>query len=207
VLVFLVEQWRFSLFLLLILTQVENDGGLNQLKSAIEGDGVLEELSLYCNRDFEPLNALVTQMLGILTILREAGERTLDLASCDRIVPIYTNTFYSGSCDYSLNAMIWLFACALTIGVFGMIMVTFRVAYKLTVFEDPIAVIAQSDDMYAPEVAEVRVANDDGDDDDFPKRDQPGEQRIQEVQAPNEEWADAYYSDYSNEKGFPVQVD
>jgi hypothetical protein len=118
---------------------VEIDGGLSQLKSAIEGDGVLEELSLYCNRDFAPLEALVNQMLNILTILLESGERTLDLASCERIVPIYTNTFYTGSCEYSLKAMIWIFACALIIGTSGMLMVTFRAAYKLTVFEDSTA--------------------------------------------------------------------
>jgi hypothetical protein len=193
------KQWRFSHFVRVYLKfehilQVDIDGSLSQLKAAIDGDGVLEELSLYCNREFEPLDALVTQMLGILAILREAGERTLDLASCDRIVPIYTNTFYTGSCDYSLKAMMWIFACALIIGTSGMLMVTFRAAYKLTVLEDPSAILGGGDG-----VAEARNTTYDDNDYSVEDRPRPGEQRIREVQVPSEtaDWVDDDdYSDY-----------
>jgi hypothetical protein len=190
--------------------QVDIDGGLSQLQTAIGGDGVIEELSLYCNREFEPLEALVNQMLGILAILREAGERTLDLASCDRIVPIYTNTFYTGSCDYSLQAMAWIFACALIIGTSGMLMVTFRAAYKLTVFEGSEDGVDAN--MHATaQVAEVRNATYN----DYTVGDRPGEQRIREIQVPTEtaDWVDDDdYSDYGyrNQKGgvgVPLQVD
>jgi hypothetical protein len=189
---------------------VEIDGGLGQLQAAIDGDGVLEELSLYCNRDFAPLEALVNQVLAILVILHEAGERTLDLASCDRIVPIYTNTFYTGSCEYSLKAMIWLFACCLIIGTSGMLMVTFRAAYKLTLLEDPSAVLESDEwvDMHASaQLAEVRVATED-DFSDFSEGDQPREQRIEVVQSPSADWVDDDdYSDYSNQKGVALQLD
>jgi hypothetical protein len=126
---------------------VDNDGRLSQLKATIEAEGVLEVLSLHCNREFAPLDALVNQMLGVLEILRKAGERTLDLASCERIVPIYTNTFYTASCEYSLKAFIWMFASAIIIGFFGMLMVTFRAAYKpILNNEDPSAVL-ESDEV------------------------------------------------------------
>jgi hypothetical protein len=203
----------FSLIYSFYYIQAEIDGGLGQLKAAIEGDGVLEELSLYCNRDFQPLDALVNQMLNILTILREAGERTLDLASCERIVPIYTNTFYTGSCDYSLKAMMWIFACALIIGTSGMLMVTFRAAYKLTVFEDSNALQGSDDgvdtDMNTTaQMVELRNATDD----DYSEGDLPGEHHIREYQVPTEiaDWVDE--DDYSvtyREKGVevPLQLD
>jgi hypothetical protein len=137
----------------------------------------------------------VNQVLNILTILREAGERTLDLTSCERIVPIYTNTFYTGSCEYSLQAMMWIFACALIIGTSGMLMVTFRAAYKLT-------------DSHA------LLGSDDGVDTDMnttAEGDVPGEQRIREVQAPTEtaDWVDddAYSVTYRDEKGVEVPLE
>jgi hypothetical protein len=195
---------------------VEIDGGLGQLKTVIDGDGVLEELSLYCNREFAPLDALVTQMLGILAILREAGERTLDLASCDRIVPIYTNTFYTGSCDYSLKAMMWIFACALIIGTSGMLMVTFRAAYKLTVVEDPSASedgVDTNMNTTAQFAGGRNSTDDDYYDDYYSDGDRPGELRIREVQAPTEsaDWVDDDdYSDYGyrdQKVEVPLQVD
>jgi hypothetical protein len=189
----------FSLIYSFYYIQAEIDGGLGQLKAAIEGDGVLEELSLYCNRDFEPLDALVNQMLNIFTILREAGERTLDLASCERIVPIYTTTFYTGSCDYSLKAMMWIFACALIIGSSGMLMVTFRAAYKLTVFEDSNALLGSDDGVDTDMNTTAQMVRNASD-------------HIREYQVPTEiaDWVDE--DDYSvtyREKGVevPLQLD
>jgi hypothetical protein len=208
--------------------QAEIKGGLSQLQAAIAGDGVLEELSLYCNREFEPLDALVNQLMVILAVLREAGERTLDLASCDRIIPIYTNTFYTGSCDYSLQAMMWIFACALIIGTSGMLMVTFRAAYKMTLLEDGPSASSSSSSLLrsedgvgvgtnkntAAQVAEVRNAT--YDDDDYSDEDRPGEQHIREVQVPtdtadwvDDDWVDDDdYSDlgYRDQKGIEVPL-
>jgi hypothetical protein len=179
---------------------VENDGRLSQLKATIEADGVLDELSLYCNREFAPLDALVDQMLGVLDILRNAGERTLDLASCERIVPIYTNTFYTASCEYSLNAFTWMFACAIIVGFSGMLMVTFRAAYKPTLYNyDPRAVF-ESDEVVdmtmntAPLVPEIIVM--DSTDHDF-----HDEVEILTPTAPPDDWV------YSDEKAVAVQID
>lgn len=154
----------------------------------------------------------MNQLLEILVILREAGERTLDLASCDRIVPIYTNTIYTGTCDYSLKALIWIFSCALIIGTSGMLMVTFRAACKPTVFEDSDGTRLEGSDgadtdmnITTPRVSEVRVATDD----DF----SGGEQRIPKVHSsPTVDWVDDdSYSDYDyrNEKGgeMPLRLD
>jgi hypothetical protein len=133
--------------------------------------------------------------------LRKAGERTLDLASCERIVPIYTNTFYTASCEYSLQALIWMFASAIIIGFFGMLMVTFRAAYKPTLNnEDPSAVL-ESDEvvdmtMNTAEAPEITVLNTD---DDLPE-----EVEILTPTAPPDDWV---YSDFSDQKGVAVQIE
>jgi hypothetical protein len=118
------------------LAQSDNDASLAQLRSAFQADGVLEELSLSCNRDFAPLEALVDKMTNVLEVLRASVDRALSLAECDRIVPIYTNTFYDGTCDYSVKAVFWVFSCTLIIGFFGMLMIMFRSALKPTIYEE-----------------------------------------------------------------------
>lgn len=50
----------------------------------------------------------------------------LNLLSCDNIVPIYTNTAYNTSCEYSIAALSWSFASFLVISFFGMMMITLR---------------------------------------------------------------------------------
>lgn len=53
----------------------------------------------------------------------------LKLLSCDSIVPIYTNTVYGTSCDYSVKALSWSYSSFLVISFFGMIMITLRSAW------------------------------------------------------------------------------
>jgi hypothetical protein len=190
--------------------QGDNDNSLSQLKASIEGDGVLEELSLYCNREFAPLEAILDEMRNIVVILQTAGQRILELASCDRIVPLYTNTFYNGTCEYSLRAIYWIFSCALIIGISGMLMITFRAAYKLDLLEDPNALLESSTDFdlnaaQADQVAEVRVADID-DEEHFGNEyeNEPGEQHIQEVTAPIDSYGDG--DDDGDEKREAAQI-
>jgi hypothetical protein len=97
---------------------------------------VVEELSLYCNRDFAVLESLLDNLSQLLLVVGDAANQTLGLVSCDRIVPIYTRTVYNATCDYSINAVSWIFSCSLILGFFGMLMITFRSAYKLTLYDD-----------------------------------------------------------------------
>jgi hypothetical protein len=50
----------------------------------------------------------------------------LSLAACDSIVPLYINTFQTGTCEYSVSGVTWMFSGFLVVGIFGFIMITFR---------------------------------------------------------------------------------
>lgn len=104
---------------------------------------MLEELSLYCNRDFGPLEAVLGKMEDILITLLQGANRMISLASCDRIVPIYTNVAYSATCEYSIKAVSWVFAACLIMGFSGMIMLTLRSSLKMTQYYDPAAMVGE----------------------------------------------------------------
>ena len=57
---------------------------------------------------------------------------------CDAIVilPIYTSTFYDGTCKYSITGVTWTFASFLVLGVMGMLMIMFRSSWLPTVHVD-----------------------------------------------------------------------
>jgi hypothetical protein len=92
-------------------------------------------LSLYCNRDYDNLDELIVEMIGLLEIIVDSIRRMLNLASCDRIVPIYHSAFYDSSCAYSVSAVFWVFSSSLIIGAFGVLMLLFRAACKPTLHE------------------------------------------------------------------------
>jgi hypothetical protein len=68
-------------------------------------------------------------MMAILDRLDEAGTSGLTLLSCERIVPLYTDAVYDGTCNHSVTGLTWIFACLLIIATTGMMMITFRSAY------------------------------------------------------------------------------
>ena len=47
------------------------------------------------------------------------------------------NAVYDASCEYSTKALFWIFCCAIILGTFGMVMLTFRASLKLTVDNTP----------------------------------------------------------------------
>ena len=96
----------------------------------------LSELELYCNRDFDSLVVLLPEMQTILDALLSATDRTLDLISCERIVPVYHRAIYDGACEYSVSAVYWFFSASLIMAVFGFLMILLRAAYKPTLYED-----------------------------------------------------------------------
>jgi hypothetical protein len=100
----------------------------------IQSGDVLVTLSLYCNREYDNVDALIVEMTKILSVLLEAIQRTLDLVSCERIVPIYHRAVYDGACKYSVSALFWVFSAALIMGSFGLLMILFRSAYKPTLY-------------------------------------------------------------------------
>lgn len=65
---------------------------LDEVVTFLRDGGRLAELSLYCNREFNALDLQIDNMNVILAVLDDSLTRLLDLVSCHRIVPIYTDT-------------------------------------------------------------------------------------------------------------------
>jgi len=72
-----------------------------------------------------------------MALLVNSINRALDLLSCRRIVPLYTETVYEGMCTYSPQAVFWVFSSCVVMGFFGMLMLTFRSSYKRTYYTMP----------------------------------------------------------------------
>jgi hypothetical protein len=90
------------------------------------------ELKAYCDRDYDSLNASLQQLQSIVTVLLKSVLDMIYLARCDNIVPIYQNTFYSGTCEYSVKASAWVFSSFIITSFFGFLMITLRAAYQPT---------------------------------------------------------------------------
>lgn len=120
---------------------------MRTLETSFKEGTTVETLALYCNRDFEPVEAVVESMNELLGTLTRSLDRTLELISCDVIVPIYTSTTYDATCQYSMSAVFWVFSTTLIMSVFGLLMITFRAAYKNDVY---------TDDEYVASVDEVQ---------------------------------------------------
>ena len=139
--------------------QTDGDGALRSLLTQIRDSTARAELELYCNREFNSFELLLTNMIELIEVVLEALERTLDLASCDTILPIYASVFYEGTCKYSISAVMWVFSGFLIASVFGLIMITLRSSYKQTVYLTPV------------DAMDLRLS----------AADSPGEQVVQEV--------------------------
>lgn len=77
-------------------------------------------------------------MLELIEVIKSAMERTLSLASCETVVPIYTSVIYDGTCHHSINSIMWMFDGFLIAGVFGLFMLTLRTAYKPNRYLTPV---------------------------------------------------------------------
>jgi hypothetical protein len=113
---------------------------LNELLTTVLSSEVLTQLSLHCNRDYDNVDELIGQMNNILDVVIEAVQRTINLVSCNRIVPIYHRAVYDSSCKYSVSAVFWVFSAALIMGSFGLLMILFRSACKPTIYLNAVVV-------------------------------------------------------------------
>ena len=90
----------------------------------------VEGLSFTCGRDYAPLVESLDTMMSILKSLEKSATSGLSLLSCERIVPIYADLVYNGTCSYNISGCTWMFYSLLIISVMGMIMITLRSSYK-----------------------------------------------------------------------------
>ena len=103
------------------------------IQDFVNGEAV-SQLELYCNREFSGLQISLNYMTQIIDVVLGALERTLKLAQCDTIVPIYKSIVYDGTCSYSLSAVMWVFSGFLIASFFGLVMITLRSSYKQTIY-------------------------------------------------------------------------
>lgn len=114
----------------------EAEASIKGLIKSFSEDGTLLAMSLYCNRDFVGLEALLASMETVIDVLLEAITRTIDLTSCARIVPIYHRAFYDGACNYSLSALMWIFSSSIILSITGLVMILLRSAVKPNKFDE-----------------------------------------------------------------------
>ena len=120
--------------------KIIQDGGqlaLSNLQERIQEEDVINDLTEHCGREYDALEVLLAEMKTIFEVIAEAIDRTMDLISCQRIVPIYHLVVYDGACQYSMSAVFWVFVSALIMGTFGLVMILFRAAYKPTIYKNP----------------------------------------------------------------------
>jgi hypothetical protein len=84
------------------------------------------QLEIDCGVEFGPALELLNKLVVHATILMDTGSRAMDMVKCKVVVPFYTRTVYTASCDLSIQGAKWCFATLMVIAFFGMILIMFR---------------------------------------------------------------------------------
>ena len=94
------------------------------------------EIENECGRNYTELIESIQAVKGTAQFLFRSFFRLLNLIKCDSIVPIYQQVVYTGSCHYSVKAVVWMFSAALITSLSGLLMITFRSALYPTLYMD-----------------------------------------------------------------------
>jgi len=106
---------------------------LDLLETTMQDQNAVAELTLFCGRDFSPLVSTMDTMKEVLIMLLHNIQDLKDLFSCENVVNLYQISVWDGLCQYSVRGWIWIYWCTLVMAFSGMIMITCRAAYKLTI--------------------------------------------------------------------------
>eukprot|EP00978_Attheya_sp_CCMP212_P006057 scaffold13640_cov65-Attheya_sp.AAC.3 len=104
---------------------------LQNLKFEI-GNTTLATLEEICQEDIGPLNVLLSSLSSEITLLLAFAKSAIELLACRRVAPIYTNTFYTGTCKYSVEGVSWAFTSFLLIAIFSFTMIMFRSSWLVS---------------------------------------------------------------------------
>lgn len=89
---------------------------------------------MLCEKDFVVFDVLMKSIKTNFRVLVDSIIDVLGILRCDRIVPIYNNLVYQGTCTYSVTGVTWIWASLLVISACAFIMITLRSAMQETVF-------------------------------------------------------------------------
>ena len=98
-------------------------------------------------------------MMAILDRLDEAATSGLNILSCERIVPIYADVIYQGTCNYSVSGFTWTFFSLLVVSFMGMLMITLRSSFKNNVVLVELDLTDEDSELYVMRKATQRGAN------------------------------------------------
>jgi hypothetical protein len=107
-----------------------------ELQESFNETALGEELQNECGRDFTDLYQSIIAVENAVKQLFRTMLKLLELIRCDSIVPIYQQVVYTGTCHYSVKAVIWMFSAALVTSLVGLLIITFRSALYPTVYTD-----------------------------------------------------------------------
>mmetsp|Transcript_962 Transcript_962/g.1448 ORF Transcript_962/g.1448 Transcript_962/m.1448 type:complete len:998 (-) Transcript_962:195-3188(-) len=101
---------------------------VNLLVDTLENN--LNLLQSLCKRDFSDVIKMLVTIGGILNNLLKASSMTLEMSSCERINKIYVLFVHEGTCTWAVFGEAWMFFSIMTVSVCGLIMITFRAAWR-----------------------------------------------------------------------------
>jgi len=101
---------------------------LNDFKTSLGNTTIGGLENIFCEEKNSTLILLDT-MKDDVEMLLKAAVAIIETLACAQLAPIYTNTFYLGTCTYSIRGVSWTFASLIIISFCGMMMIMFRSAW------------------------------------------------------------------------------
>lgn len=84
-----------------------------------------------CPDEVGVLDGLSRSMLGYLADLSTNIRTMLDSLDCTKVIALYTNPVYNGTCTYSITGFTWAFSTFAAVGAMGLIMIMLRSSWQL----------------------------------------------------------------------------
>ena len=90
-------------------------------------------LSEFCGDSLTGFMDTLSVLKTNVVTLAQSTAAALELLRCENIVSLYTNTFYGGTCTYSVNGVTWAFSSFMVVGIAGLIMIMLRSSWQAVI--------------------------------------------------------------------------
>lgn len=87
-------------------------------------------LSMLCGDSLTGFVGTLSVLKTNVVTLAQSAAVALELLRCENIVALYTNTFFGGTCTYSVNGVTWAFSSFMVVGTAGLIMIMLRSSWQ-----------------------------------------------------------------------------